>query len=108
MFIRQFFEPVATVDDLEGHGGGDLIPEEFRHLPVFAVIRNPWDWYVSRWQFAQEQGQTHHDFGGWLRWMCDWLPRRDRDYYSALWWRTFGKDPWVEVGRFENLRKDFA
>jgi len=23
------------------------LPERWRHLPAFCVVRNPWDWYVS-------------------------------------------------------------
>ena len=31
------------------------IPHEFRNLPKFGVVRNPWDWYVS-WYHFQKQG----------------------------------------------------
>lgn len=118
MFIRQACEPiaVASIEDLEGHAGVEQIPPEHAHLPVFAVIRNPWDWYVSRWKFGQEQGEPEQTFDAFVRDLCGkadtalgrYLHRRDRDYYSALWWRTFGGYPGVTVGRFESLREDFG
>lgn len=33
-----------------------LLPEEHRHLPVVAVVRNPWDWYVSWYAFNRKMG----------------------------------------------------
>lgn len=33
--------------DIGKHAGERKIPEEYRHLPRFGTIRNPWEWYVS-------------------------------------------------------------
>jgi hypothetical protein len=32
------------------------LPDEHRHLPVLAVVRNPWDWYVSWYAFNRKLG----------------------------------------------------
>lgn len=37
----------------KGHLGVEHIPEEHSDLPIFAVIRNPWDWYVSWYQWVR-------------------------------------------------------
>ena len=29
------------------HGHSSIIPNEYKHLPVIGIVRNPWDWYVS-------------------------------------------------------------
>lgn len=29
------------------------LPEKHEHLPVFALVRNPWDWYVSDYFFSR-------------------------------------------------------
>lgn len=31
------------------------LPDEWRHLPGFCVIRNPWDWYVSWFHYEIEE-----------------------------------------------------
>jgi len=32
------------------------LPEQYAHLPVVAVVRNPWDWYVSWYSFNRRPG----------------------------------------------------
>lgn len=34
------------------HGSCDAIPEQYRHLPIVACRRNPFDWYVSDYCYA--------------------------------------------------------
>ena len=29
------------------HGPSSIIPNEYKHLPIIGIVRNPWDWYVS-------------------------------------------------------------
>jgi hypothetical protein len=105
------------------------IPPEYSELPVFTLIRNPWDWYVSWWHHARQ----FEPFWGWeevrdlpfpdaVRLACGigltssahWattMRKFDCDYYSMLWQRTFRAQQRrgleVEVGRQENLRGDF-
>lgn len=35
------------------HEPASRVPDGFRHLPLLAFIRNPWDWYVS-WYFHMQ------------------------------------------------------
>ena len=35
------------------HAPLGLIPENFEHLPAWACVRNPWDWYVSWYEFSR-------------------------------------------------------
>jgi hypothetical protein len=39
-------------NDLGDHASFHRIPPEHSHLPVFALVRNPWDWYVSWYHFT--------------------------------------------------------
>jgi hypothetical protein len=121
-FIRQASEGMEVLT-LEPHAGVDDIPPRFAGLPVFAVIRNPWDWYVSWFHFVLQTGQQNvdweqlggSDFAATVRAACGDsqsplgrdLARDDRDYYSAMWWKLFGRDGRVTVGRFERLADDF-
>jgi hypothetical protein len=40
-----------VLDDLH-HPPAREIPPKFRRLPVFGVMRNPWDWYVSWYHYT--------------------------------------------------------
>ena len=57
-FVRELCQqhmPQRLVESgLRHHAADRLIPDGFRHLPRFAVVRNPWDWYVS-WFFYQRR-----------------------------------------------------
>jgi hypothetical protein len=110
------------------------IPPEYAHLPIFATIRNPWDWYVS-WHHFQaglpEPDPTWAKFSSSGRlgfeltvtracgkaidspvWLIEALQRRDWDYYTFWWWTTYGgpgrRGPQIDVGRQESLREDFT
>lgn len=55
-FIKQLCSAHMPADwillyDLE-HPPAREIPEKFRHLPVFGIMRNPWDWYVSWYHYV--------------------------------------------------------
>ena len=45
------------------HGPDVEIPEEYRDLPRFALIRNPWDWHVSWFHYLAGAGRPdeHRD-----------------------------------------------
>ncbi|MHC4903184.1 MAG: hypothetical protein ACYTGD_16150 [Planctomycetota bacterium] len=49
--------------DLKKHGPARDLPEPYRDLPVFALVRNPWDWYVSWYHYLMGSGrpQAHRD-----------------------------------------------
>jgi len=45
------------------HGPDTDIPAEYRHLPRFALVRNPWDWHVSWYHYLAGSGRPaeHRD-----------------------------------------------
>ena len=45
---------VAGTREIGYHYPHSLLPQEFAHLPLVALIRNPWDWYVSWYAFNRE------------------------------------------------------
>lgn len=123
-FIRDLCKEHASVLLDEGHKGAANIPEKYAHLPVFALIRNPWDWYVSWYcwvvQHLEEPGErraqfTGEDFAEVVRGACSPDPYQrcdwDWDLYTKLWQNSFRraqrKGMEIEVGRYENLRGDF-
>jgi len=119
---------------LHRHAPWEEIPDGYRDLPVFYLVRNPWDWYVSWfdhvlrgrrdfdykedkpfWQTAFAAGSN--DFKQTITNACtgriahELTPiEGDLDYYSArfAWIGGSGLAAGrVEVGRFESLREDF-
>ncbi len=42
------------------HTSYEELPERWRHLPAFCVVRNPWDWYVSWFCYTME-GRSRRD-----------------------------------------------
>ena len=119
---------------LHRHAPYEEIPEAYRGLPIFYLVRNPWDWYVSWfdhvhrgrrdfdykehkpfWQTAFAEGRN--DFRQTIVNACTGHVAHELtpiptgvDYYSAR-FRWIGgaglESGQVEVGRFENLREDF-
>jgi hypothetical protein len=43
--------------DLKKHGPAADLPPAYRGLPVFALVRNPWDWYVSWYHYLMGTGR---------------------------------------------------
>jgi hypothetical protein len=111
------------------------LADDFSDLPMFAIVRNPWDWYVSWyhnmtqvrpqqrsgpiWETGFSRGES--DFATTVRRACTGegfeSPRTSRlmsslgvDHYTALHtWITGGGSSRteVEILRFELLRDDF-
>jgi hypothetical protein len=120
-------------NSLHRHAPWEEIPEAYRGLPTFYLVRNPWDWYVSWfdhvhrgrrdfpykedkpfWQTAFAEGAN--DFKQTIVNACtgrvahELTPIGDRDYYSArfLWIGGQGLvDDRIDVGRFESMHDDF-
>lgn len=119
---------------IHDHAGAAAIPEEYRHLPRFALIRNPWDWYVSWYHFLKEvskdppvfwfpisdSGQA--DFGTTIANLCEarfngvatrvakLLTERDVGLLTLHYQEILGsslREKRVSVGRVESLREDF-
>ena len=59
-FVRQVFQRAAPdhweTQILEGHPSVREIPESRKSLPRIAVVRNPFDWYVSWYQYMRQIG----------------------------------------------------
>lgn len=111
------------------------LEDDFSDLPMFAVVRNPWDWYVSWyhnmtqvepgqrsgpiWETGFSRGES--DFATTVRRACTGerfeSPRTSPlmsslgvDHYTALHTWTTGEESGrskVEILRFELLREDF-
>ena len=45
---------VAGATEIGYHTPHSLLPQEFAQLPLVALVRNPWDWYVSWYAFNRE------------------------------------------------------
>ena len=35
------------------HAPIGIVPQEYEHLPAWGIVRNPWDWYVSWFEFSR-------------------------------------------------------
>jgi hypothetical protein len=110
------------------------LADDFSDLPAFAIVRNPWDWYVSWyhnmtqvrpqqrsgpiWETAFSRGES--DFATTVRRACsgegfqsprtsELMSARGVDHYTALhWWVTDDESgDGAEILRFERLREDF-
>lgn len=139
-FLRKLcFEHLAAAsfipNDLPWGTRSEQLADDFSDLPMFAIVRNPWDWYVSWyhnmtqvrpeqrsgpiWETGFSSGES--DFATTVRRACTGeafeSPRTSPlmsslgvDHYTALHaWTTgevSGSDT-VEVLRFESLREDF-
>ncbi|HDL00649.1 MAG TPA: transposase [candidate division Zixibacteria bacterium] len=78
---------------------------------TFAVVRNPWDWQVSLYNYMLKNSNHHQhelaknfgSFGEYIRWRCSEEVRYQRDFiYSDQ------GDLLVDfVGRFEQIEQDF-
>jgi hypothetical protein len=119
---------------LHRHAPYEEIPDAYRGLPVFYLVRNPWDWYVSWYDhlcrtyrdfpYLRDKpflrtafASGANDFKQTVLNACtgrishQLTPIDDRrDYYSARFSWIGGEGlrrGAVEVGRFESLREDF-
>jgi hypothetical protein len=122
VFLRtacyKHFDCVPETDD-STHWTYEQIPEEFRHLPRFALVRNPWDWYVSWYAYMLENEREalkdllDDGFSSFVeRSFLDPMYQRPRPgpgiymYHVHL---TVGpmRNPQAELGRNERLAEDF-
>jgi hypothetical protein len=115
------------VQALDAHTERWRVPKEYADLPVLAFVRNPWDWYVSLYEYGRrlevgEDDQVHSlffngdSFESFLNealstrtipdLIGDWMRRYDLDYYTALFRAMTQPVETTWIGRFENLRED--
>lgn len=107
-FVRTLLEDRLVYSDY--HASIGEIPSGFRHLPRYAFIRNPWDWWVSWWVYKREQGE---DVGDTLeeaitRVLCEQRNYRDYGFLGYTFWRIIGNRKQTQVLRFERLREDLG
>lgn len=84
-FIRRLCErrlPEGSIISTEGiakHGPDVEIPEQYRDLPRFALVRNPWDWHVSWYHYLMGAGRPpeHRER---VRKMNPWFPKLSLDF----------------------------
>jgi len=119
--IEKVFYPEADLHDvpdkhepiswyLENH------PDKFKAYFKFALVRNPWDWLVSRYHWSRDkQGVFEFSFEEFLHRLdnkialsdqAPWLEAALEPQLNRI--TIDGKIAVDFVGRFENLEKDFA
>lgn len=86
--------------------------EKFRSYFSFAIVRNPWDWQVSLYNYMLRTPEHHQhllvknlrDFSSYVKWRCESEVRLQKDFICS---RDGGL--LVDfVGRYENLNNDFS
>ena len=108
------------------HHSYDEIPESARNLPVFGLVRNPWDWYVSWYHFfmsydyrpphfmtvSRDKTLGFAEFMQNLRRFPVDSPEYRANSFSTEYFRIFGCDekrprnPDIQVGRYETVYDD--
>jgi hypothetical protein len=79
--------------------------ETFDKYFSFAIVRNPWDWQVSLYQFAgQEQIRSFGSFDAYIRWRCTFRGQTQKDFICS----ADGEQLVDFIGRMENIDQDFA
>src|SRR5436309_1229289 len=122
---REYLPPAWEVRELPEsryHAGYGEIPPEGAGLPVICFLRNPWDWYVSWYEFTRSVmlrarvpparrthpwvtlfGEGRHDFRETVTRACTrregkraWelaMRQWDVDLYTGSWWLMTGQAP---------------
>lgn len=134
-FVRKLFLEAAPDDwraeIREGHPSAREIPEGMRHLPRIAVVRNPFDWYVSWYHFMVQIGgnplyaaasaQGRRGFSDTIRAFLELpvgdffsLPAGHSEPMPAIslsWYLGYlldGRGDGVDMVRFESLRTELV
>ena len=53
--IEEFFDVIESWNGADSHRSIELLDSEHRGKPVFALLRNPWAWYVSWFHYCEAQ-----------------------------------------------------
>jgi hypothetical protein len=69
--------------------------------PAFTFVRNPWDWYISRWMHRLRNRRCRQPFATYLT-----SPTEETMTEKFSWY--VGDRPNTVVGRFESLETDLA
>ena len=87
--------------------------ETFDKYFSFAIVRNPWDWQVSLYQYAlkhpapfpgREQIRSFGSFDAYIRWRCTFRGQIQKDFICS----ADGEQLVDFVGRMETIDRDFA
>lgn len=77
--------------------------------PAFAVVRNPWDWYVSQWRWLQQIGEPiglGNGFSEYMRIVASHSKPNWNFRSLSCAWEYLGVDRTQYIGRFESLHRD--
>lgn len=128
-FLRRVLADTAPDEwgilDIGGHVPLTTMPEEYRGLPVFGFVRNPFDWYVSWYVYLKSRGDNDffnrvsengaRSFKDTIEATMNWHAREARRPYSMFreslfgshLMRYFGHDlTRIRIGKLECLRSD--
>lgn len=106
-FDPQPFNDHITASEIIQKMGYDQFKTNFS----FAIVRNPWDWQVSLYNYMIQRPQHfQHDlvkgmgsFAAYIKWRCEREVRFQKDFICS----NNGELLVDFVGRFERLEKDF-
>ncbi len=45
------FPIAASKEEISTHSGISYLPQKYKNLPVLVILRNPWEWYVSHYNY---------------------------------------------------------
>ena len=110
---RDWFVPTPARSHLKWHE----LPPEAADLPVLVYVRNPWDWYVSRYHYRRQTKQDRRSeftlnatFEEMVHEACTGrYAEGGRDFYTLRFDRAVGEGPEsgrLTVGRYERLIED--
>jgi hypothetical protein len=108
--LERHFEPVV---EMPHHVPLERAPERYKGLPALAFVRNPWDWYVSYYEFARRPwvtkvalaAEAREGFAPFLHSAAAHVVPRTGKPGLASNYLSWAADA-TFVGRFENLRTD--
>jgi hypothetical protein len=92
----------------KAHRNYSQIPAEFAHLPVICFVRNPWDWYVSMYEWSIEEDPRNLAPGVWLdmfgggrygfkQSVRNCCTRRSFDRKPSSGWRTLMREQGIDL-----------
>lgn len=106
LFLHLLMQPGLVEDVFDGpHGSLERAQAMYPGTSGFTIVRDPWDWWVSRWSRDVEVGRCDSTFADYL---SDG-PRPEEVYRSETdWWQGLGADGISPnlIGRYEKLEEE--
>ncbi|MGF1567122.1 MAG: sulfotransferase family 2 domain-containing protein [Nodosilinea sp.] len=108
IFNHQLLDGHATAEEIIHKIG----KREFEKYFSFGIVRNPWDWQVSLYNYTQKFDQhPHHklikelgSFDNYIHYRCGGRGKLQRDFLFS----QEGEKLVDFVGKYENLSEDFG